>query len=131
ALARERAAQGLDLAHRAARLALLDALVEAVDAVFLDVRVDRFGPGREHVDREAVLLAHARDEVVRLARKPPGVEREDADREAVARDQVEHHHVLGAEARGEDRRRMVLLDAGEEAARAGNALAERRARRAV
>ena len=122
ALARERSRERLDLAHRAAGLARLDAVVEPVDAVLLDVGFDRIGPRRVHVDRETVAAAHLGDEGVRFARQPPGVQREDADREPVARDEVEQHHVLGAEARGERGGRMVLLDAGEEPPSAIDAL---------
>ena len=84
--------------------------------MLLDVRRDRIGPRREDLDFEPVTAAHVRDERVRLARQAPRVEREDADREPVARDEVEHHHVLGAEARGEHRGRMILLHRREQPA---------------
>jgi hypothetical protein len=117
ALAAQRPSERLGLAHGAARLALLEPVIEAVGAEFAHVRLHRVGPGREDLDVDAIKGAHAIDEIVRLARQPSGVEGEDADPEPFARDQVEEHHVLGAEARGERCRRVRLLDLREQLAR--------------
>ena len=52
------------------------------------------------LDRQAVARFDARDQRQRLRVQLAGVQRGDGDGQAVARDQVGEHHVLGAQAGG-------------------------------
>src|SRR5450759_277606 len=74
-----RRAQRPDLADLAAALARLDAVAEQVDAVAVDHLLDLAGGGEVRVQRHAVALAGAVDQVVGLGVEAPCVEREDRD----------------------------------------------------
>jgi hypothetical protein len=115
ALAHERARERRRLAQRAAVLAQVQARVEGVRAVRSHVRLDGERIGRVHIDRHAVVRAHAVDQRVRFFRQPPGVQREDADRQLRACDQVDQDHVLRAEARGQHRGCVIVRHARKQA----------------
>ena len=114
ALGHQRAGQRLGLAHAAARLAQLDAAIERVGAVIAHESLQEPGVRRVDVDGQPVAGADAIDQRVRLVGQPAGVEREDADRQRVPRDQVDDDHVFRAEARREDRRRVAGRDVAQQ-----------------
>jgi len=125
ALAGERARQRLDLARGATRAARVGAAPEAIDAVARDQGLDGARLGEMNDDVDLVAVANAVDQCLRLLRQAPGVEREDADVEPVARDEVDQHHVLGAEARCERRRSMLLGDPVQQRSRRRDAVVQR------
>jgi len=107
----EGAAERLDLADAAAEMALGDAVVEAVQAVLaheaLDLRLER----PEHRDRPAIAGPGDVEQLQGLRVQAAGVDDEDVDRRAGARDRVEQHHVLGPEAGGQRGPGVACADA--------------------
>ena len=75
----------------------------------------------QDADRQSVAFAHAIDLYVGFVRQASGIERQDLDRQRMPRDQVDQHHVLGAEAAGQRCRRMVARDAGQQRDDVGDA----------
>ncbi len=110
AFAGQGAAQRLDLAHFAAGFALRDAVVEAVDAVDFDQTLDRAAFGKKHFHLGAVTFADSGEQLVGFRMQAAGVEGEHVDARRVLGDQVEQHHVFGAEAGGEGCRLEFALD---------------------
>ena len=98
----QRPLQRINLADFAAGLAGFDALENRRHALlvheFLQCRrVGEVG-GQSHV---AVLRPRAVDEVVRLRKEPPGVQRDEPNRQVVAGDQVRQRLVFEPQRRGE------------------------------
>ncbi len=125
ALVGQGATQRLDLTHFAAGLALCDALVEAVDAVDLDQALDRAALREEHFHLGAVTFADFGQQVVGFRMQAPGVEGEHLDARRMLGDEVEQHHVLGAQAGGQGRRLELALDLLQERNGLGHFGAER------
>ncbi|MCY1240308.1 hypothetical protein D9M72_531490 [compost metagenome] len=114
---RQRAVERLDLADAAAFLAQVDAVVEAVQAVLLQVVLDCLGVRRVLLDAVAVVRLHLVQHRQRLGVQAPGLQREHADAGAhgfgAAQDGVGQHHVLGRQARGKARAEEARGDAGK------------------
>ena len=114
----ERAVERLHLADEAAGLAQLQALVEGVRAMRSDMGFDLGRDGAHDLDLDAVARLGLADHAERFGVEAASVEREDADRQSAARDEIGQHHVLGGEAAGEGGVGMGGGDAGEQFARA-------------
>src|SRR2546430_17634683 len=71
------------------------------------------------------MFPHAVDKRVSFVRQASCVERENADRQRKARDQVDEHHVLGAEAACKNRPARSLGNAAKERCRVAGTLLER------
>jgi hypothetical protein len=100
--------QRLELAHFATALALRDAVVEPVDAVYAHEAFDGLVLRRIDLHLAAVVRGCLVHEVVGLGTQAAGVERRDLDFRKIARNEVEQHHVFGAEAAGEHGGREVV-----------------------
>src|SRR5690606_28937171 len=98
----ERACKRLQLAHPATGVARLDALVEAVEAVFFRIGVDIVLNRRMAGDGYAVLALGLVDEIDRLLEQPARLQRHHVDGKAVGADGGGDDLVLDAEAGGED-----------------------------
>src|SRR5450631_1407147 len=117
AASRERAHQRRGLANRAAMLTQLDTAIKRIGAMLANERLQRMMIGKEDIDRQLIVLAHAIDQGVGLGRKPPGVQRENPDRQRVTRDEIGQYHVLGAKTAGERRRGMARRNPMEQGKR--------------
>ena len=92
---RQRPAQGLDLADAAAELAVLDGLVEQVEALAAHHLLELASVGIEHLDLDAVAVPHAVHQVVGLLRQAASVDREHARAVGVELvHQVQDQHAL-------------------------------------
>jgi len=89
-------------AHGAAALAQLERPVEGVDAMFVDVVLDRARLGREHAHALLVMPLDALEQLEGLARQAARVDGGDVDARDVGPDQVGEHDRLGAQAAGID-----------------------------
>src|SRR4051812_27155076 len=98
---RERAPERLELADGAAFLALLDAAAEGEEPLLALQRLHPGALGKVAGNFDAVAAPHLLHDLVRLGREPPRIQREDADAGRVARGEVDEHHVLHPEARGD------------------------------
>ena len=108
---REVAGERLDLANPAAPLALLDGLVEEVQALLAHHRLDVGGAREDDLDLLVVAVAHAIHEVVGLLGEPPRVQGEDPRRRIDALHHVEQHHAFpGAEGAREREPGGKILD---------------------
>jgi hypothetical protein len=90
---RERGAQGLHLAQLAAAVGIAFPQARAMDE---RLRVDGL-LGADRADRHAVALLEGAPQLERLGEQHAGVEGEQVDGEAGARDQVDDHAALGPE----------------------------------
>src|SRR5690606_18339770 len=104
----ERAPERLHLANAAALLVTV--LVEAEEALSSHERLERGRVGREHADLDAVVSAHAIDELVGLRVQAPRIQAEHREAQAGRGGHVDEHHVLGA-AEGEGARLPEALEA--------------------
>ena len=95
----EGAAERLHLPDAAAFLAVLDALVEEVDAALAHQSFDGLTLWEEHLDRDAVALADGVHDGVGLGVEAPGVQRDDPSATVDAREHVDENDALGTEAR--------------------------------
>lgn len=97
----ERALQRFDLANAAARLARIQAVIEAVDALIRDhflqcIRIGMVGP-----DPAPVLFLCRLPQRVSLREQAAGIESDDIDRDILRKDEMRQILVLEAEARRE------------------------------
>jgi len=102
AAAGQRARQRLQLAHRAAGLAQLDALPHRQFAVAGHELQHLLGLRRPAFDGQPVAGLDARQQRQGLGVQLAGLQRGQGDGQAVAGDEVGDDHVLGAQAGGED-----------------------------
>ncbi len=113
ALAGERAPERLDLADLAAALAQVDAPIERVAAVDAHIFEHRRRLRLVDLHLHAVAVSDFLEQDQRIGVKPAGVEHEDLDRQAGARDGVGQDHVLGRKAARERRRGKFRGDGPE------------------
>ena len=106
----KRPSERLDLPDRAALLAVRDAPPKRERAFVADHRLDGVTIRDIGFDRDAVALADSRRDVVGFLVEAAGIEREDARVGALAKQQIRHHDIFGAEARGEGGARMEAVD---------------------
>ena len=95
----------------AAGLAQLDAAVKRIDAVCNVVVFERPAVGKINAQPDLISLFHRLHQAMRFLGQAAGVERENPDARKTPGDKVGQHHVLGAEAAGERRRRIRTLSA--------------------
>src|SRR5262249_48517150 len=110
ALARKGSRERLYLAYAAAALAQFQAAVEGVAAMELHIVRHRGGLRRVDLYLQRVALAYLVDQSERFGVQPPGVEDEDADRQARAGNRVREDHVLGLQTVCKHGGRMALRD---------------------
>src|SRR4029077_19425880 len=82
-------------------LAQGDTVIEAVRPMGCNIALDIAAFRGKNRNRDGIAGARQLQKIVGLLRQPAGIERENADRQALLRDEIEQYHVLGAKARGQ------------------------------